>query len=269
MLGTSLWAGFGEPNRLEPRHDTIEIARWREGEPLRIAEGLDISGRRQPLVDQTVHSRGQQQGGGQGAPAPDRQRASAFGSVQGPVQPVRQAIEVGLADRRIVAGSEFEPAGLNIALDQVVQTGFIDGNLAFVQRGDLFLADIDTGNTGTEFREAGAGDEADFEPSHCYADYATWRAIREAGSKRFRPILLTSLTTFLSLFPLMMEKSMQARFLIPMAISLAFGVVFATFITLVLVPSGYMILEDFHHLMGRRQPAPEAPSQPQAGSSST
>ena len=63
-------------------------------------------------------------------------------------------------------------------------------------------------------------------------------AVREAGVARFRPILLTSLTTFVGLFPLMLETSMQAQFLIPMAISLAFGVLFATFITLVLVPAG-------------------------------
>ena len=69
-------------------------------------------------------------------------------------------------------------------------------------------------------------------------------AIRESGVSRFRPILLTSLTTFAGLTPLLLEKSLQAQFLIPMAISLAFGVVFATFITLILVPSIYYILED-------------------------
>ena len=69
-------------------------------------------------------------------------------------------------------------------------------------------------------------------------------AIREAGVNRFRPILLTSLTTFASLTPLILEKSVQARFLIPMAISLAFGILFATVIILVLVPCLYMILED-------------------------
>jgi multidrug efflux pump subunit AcrB len=69
-------------------------------------------------------------------------------------------------------------------------------------------------------------------------------AIRKAGTSRFRPILLTSLTTFAGLTPLLLERSMQARFLIPMAISLAFGVLFATFITLILVPSLYAILED-------------------------
>ncbi len=75
--------------------------------------------------------------------------------------------------------------------------------------------------------------------------------MRQAGVVRFRPILLTSLTTFAGLLPLMREKSLQAQFLIPMAVSLAFGVIFATFITLVLVPSGYMIMEDARRL-GRR-----------------
>ncbi len=77
------------------------------------------------------------------------------------------------------------------------------------------------------------------------------RAVREAGAARFRPILLTSLTTFAGLTPLMMERSVQAQFLIPMAISLAFGVVFATLISLVMVPSLYVILED---IRGRRVP---------------
>ena len=71
-------------------------------------------------------------------------------------------------------------------------------------------------------------------------------SIREAGRARFRPILLTSLTTFAGLTPLLLERSMQARFLIPMAISLGFGVLFATFITLFLVPVGYAILEDLN-----------------------
>jgi multidrug efflux pump subunit AcrB len=56
--------------------------------------------------------------------------------------------------------------------------------------------------------------------------------------------MLTTLTTFCGLLPMIVEKSLQARFLIPMAISLAFGVMFATCITLLLVPSLYMILED-------------------------
>ena len=69
-------------------------------------------------------------------------------------------------------------------------------------------------------------------------------AIREAGATRFRPILLTSLTTFFGLVPLMLERSFEAEFLLPMAVSLAFGVVFATFITLMLVPTSYAILDD-------------------------
>jgi multidrug efflux pump subunit AcrB len=76
-------------------------------------------------------------------------------------------------------------------------------------------------------------------------------AIREAGVARFRAILLTSLTTFAGLTPLLMEQSMQAKFLIPMAISLAFGVIFATVVTLVLVPVGYLILEDLIQLATR------------------
>jgi multidrug efflux pump subunit AcrB len=73
---------------------------------------------------------------------------------------------------------------------------------------------------------------------------SAWEAVIHAGTRRFRPILLTSLTTFFGLMPMMLEKSVQARFLIPMAISLGFGVMFATFITLLLVPSLYLILED-------------------------
>jgi multidrug efflux pump subunit AcrB len=75
------------------------------------------------------------------------------------------------------------------------------------------------------------------------------KAIRQAGVARFRPILLTSLTTFAGLSPLMLEKSMQAKFLIPMAVSLGFGVIFATPITLILVPSGYMALQDIRRLI--------------------
>ncbi|MCV6626718.1 MAG: efflux RND transporter permease subunit [Cellvibrionaceae bacterium] len=61
-------------------------------------------------------------------------------------------------------------------------------------------------------------------------------AIMKAGSSRFRAILLTSLTTFIGLAPLLIERSAQAQFLIPMAVSLAFGILFATVITLVIVP---------------------------------
>jgi len=79
-------------------------------------------------------------------------------------------------------------------------------------------------------------------------------AVREAGATRFRAIVLTSLTTAAGITPLMLEKEVQAQFLIPMAVALAYGVIFSTVITLVLVPSSYLILEDiqiaFRWLMG-------------------
>ncbi len=69
-------------------------------------------------------------------------------------------------------------------------------------------------------------------------------AVLEAGSRRFRAIMLTSLTTFFGLAPMLLERSAQAQAIVPMAISLAFGIVFATLITLLLVPCLYMILDD-------------------------
>ena len=81
---------------------------------------------------------------------------------------------------------------------------------------------------------------------------ALGEAVRKAGVARFRPILLTSLTTFAGLSPLLLEKSLQAQILIPMAISLAFGVVFATFITLVLIPCLYLVLYDLKALFSSR-----------------
>jgi multidrug efflux pump subunit AcrB len=69
-------------------------------------------------------------------------------------------------------------------------------------------------------------------------------AVIDSGARRFRPILLTSLTTFVGLLPLMLDPSLQAQFLIPMAVSLGFGILFATFITLYLVPSAYLVTED-------------------------
>ncbi len=85
----------------------------------------------------------------------------------------------------------------------------------------------------------------------CEAGASVSRAAHEAGVVRFRPILLTSLTTFGGLTPLLLEKSMQARFLIPMATSLAFGVLFSTLITLLIVPCLYLILEDLQRLARR------------------
>jgi multidrug efflux pump subunit AcrB len=69
-------------------------------------------------------------------------------------------------------------------------------------------------------------------------------AVLRAGVRRFRPILLTTLTTYGGLAPMIFETSRQARFMIPMAISLGYGILFATAITLVIVPSVYMIIED-------------------------
>ncbi|MCA8913212.1 MAG: efflux RND transporter permease subunit [Planctomycetes bacterium] len=69
-------------------------------------------------------------------------------------------------------------------------------------------------------------------------------AVREAGPRRFRAILLTSMTTFAGLTPIMLEKSLQAAFLIPMAVSLAFGIAFATVVILVIVPAAYLAVED-------------------------
>ncbi|MCP5066976.1 MAG: efflux RND transporter permease subunit [bacterium] len=77
-------------------------------------------------------------------------------------------------------------------------------------------------------------------------------AVLKAGTERFRPIFLTSATTFLGLVPLMFEASVQARPLVPMAISLAYGVLFAAAVTLVLVPSLYLVLEDLRSLRTAR-----------------
>lgn len=84
-------------------------------------------------------------------------------------------------------------------------------------------------------------------------------SVIRAGGLRFRAIILTSLTTFAGLTPMILEKSIQAQFLIPMAVSLGFGVLFATGITLLLVPCGYAILDDVHTLVGinRKEPVEE------------
>jgi len=73
-------------------------------------------------------------------------------------------------------------------------------------------------------------------------------AVRVSGGARFRPILLTSLTTFAGLTPLIREESTQAQFLIPMAVSLGFGILFATLLTLVLIPTFYLIVEDIKNI---------------------
>jgi multidrug efflux pump subunit AcrB len=80
-----------------------------------------------------------------------------------------------------------------------------------------------------------------------------FEAIAEAGARRFRPILLTTLTTFFGLSPMILETSVQARFLVPMAISLGFGILFATFIVLLLLPCQFLIVEDILNLVGKTQ----------------
>ncbi len=83
-------------------------------------------------------------------------------------------------------------------------------------------------------------------------------AIVAAGTQRFRPIMLTTLTTFGGLAPMIFETSRQARFMIPMAISLGFGILFATLITLGLVPTFYLVVEDLKDLLT----GPSRPGQP-------
>jgi len=79
----------------------------------------------------------------------------------------------------------------------------------------------------------------------------TWTAIVESGITRFRPIMLTTMTTFCGLMPMIFETSRQAKFMIPMAISLGFGILFATLIALLLVPCFYLVIEDVRHLLKR------------------
>ncbi len=74
-----------------------------------------------------------------------------------------------------------------------------------------------------------------------------FEAVRQAAIQRFRPILLTTITTFVGLAPLIFETSRQAQMLIPVALSLGFGIIFATFMCLILVPSLYLILDDIQH----------------------
>ncbi|MYM65088.1 efflux RND transporter permease subunit [Pseudomaricurvus sp. HS19] len=83
---------------------------------------------------------------------------------------------------------------------------------------------------------------------------SVWEAIQYAGPARFRPVMLTSLTTFIGLMPLLFEQSTQAQFLIPMAISLGFGVMLATFITLILVPVNYLVAWELkQRLLGKKE----------------
>jgi len=72
------------------------------------------------------------------------------------------------------------------------------------------------------------------------------QAVIESGTQRFRPIMLTSITTAAGLMPILLERSVQAQYVIPTAVSLAFGIMFATIITLFLIPSLYMLQVDFY-----------------------
>jgi multidrug efflux pump subunit AcrB len=85
------------------------------------------------------------------------------------------------------------------------------------------------------------------------------QAVVEAGVRRFRAIILTSMTTFFGLAPILMETSVQAQMIVPMAISLAFGILFATVITLLLVPCLYVILEDLDRWWTSREPGADLP----------
>ena len=79
-------------------------------------------------------------------------------------------------------------------------------------------------------------------------------AVRQAGVVRFRPVILTSVTTFLGLAPLLVEKASAAQILIPMAISLGFGILFATAVTLLLVPANILIVEDIKRFFRKLSP---------------
>ena len=83
-----------------------------------------------------------------------------------------------------------------------------------------------------------------FVQKHAKRIGSRFEAVRLAGESRFRAIILTSLTTTAGVSPLMFESDLQAQFLIPMAVALAYGVLFATLVTLLLVPSLYLILDD-------------------------
>ncbi len=92
----------------------------------------------------------------------------------------------------------------------------------------------------------------DFVNKRIASGMARYEAVTEAGMLRFRAILLTSLTTFFGLVPMLMEETAQAQSMVPMAVSIAFGIVFATVITLLLIPSLYMILDDLGTWWKRR-----------------
>jgi len=95
--------------------------------------------------------------------------------------------------------------------------------------------------------------------NHCTREGKDYRlAVAEAGVRRFRAVMLTSATTFMGLLPLLLERSIQAQFLKPMAVSVSFGVLFATVVTLLLVPVLCYVAEDIRSVFSglRRAPPP-------------
>ncbi|AFU98374.1 efflux RND transporter permease subunit [Simiduia agarivorans] len=90
------------------------------------------------------------------------------------------------------------------------------------------------------------------------------QAVVDAGCRRFRAIILTSLTTFIGVVPILLETSMQAKIVIPMAVSLAFGVLFATVITLLMIPCLYVAGNDIRGLFRRKQPSQDVAASPQS-----
>ncbi|QSX36384.1 efflux RND transporter permease subunit [Shewanella sedimentimangrovi] len=106
--------------------------------------------------------------------------------------------------------------------------------------------------------------------------YAIKDAAVNSGCYRFRAIILTSLTTFVGLVPIIMERSLQAQIVIPMATSLAFGILFSTLVTLIMVPLLYIVLDDVARLWRRffnwwwqpkAKTSPDAAAEPQLGRS--
>lgn len=85
------------------------------------------------------------------------------------------------------------------------------------------------------------------------SDKSAAEIIRTAATQRFRPIVLTTLTTFCGIMPMIFETSRQARMLIPMAISMGFGILFATLITLILIPSLYLVIDDIRSFLYRHK----------------
>jgi multidrug efflux pump subunit AcrB len=89
-------------------------------------------------------------------------------------------------------------------------------------------------------------------------------AVVESGKARFRAVLLTSITTIAGLLPILLERSFQAQFLIPMAISICFGLLAATFLTLLYVPALYLIVRDIRNAVVARFKRSESQSHPSA-----